>query len=866
MDIAQSLAFAGAFLLMALGLYQQRPVEGLASRWAIIARSFVLAALLLTLATCAQRNERGEGLRLTVERLQVPISRILRTGPQDIGPQDMSADKLASPESAFLIVGDRLIGSDLAVTPYGTDAERNQAVQDDLSRPLVVLHGARADGDGEGNRKVRAWVCLHGYAADRSLGLPGWHVVAERNGDEIAKVGAEEPVAGQNERSAVETNCTIALTPGEKEIRIRIFRSEYVEDAQTFEQTFKPDSQERREVFVSWRQAGEDGALSLRFNPKTTPVADLGTCRHPVARLLPATTPDTATIVERSPDLPQIGAGGLHPLLDPADIGRPVDTASACAGHRALVAWPQGPAESAVVTGTVERHFLPWVSIGLVVLALLFFPAIRGEAWRSERAEGLAVTFLQVLVMLRALIGIAGIPNYGQVSRIEVIYDLSVANACLPTILIALLMRAGPDYRRIVAALGIFSFGVFAATLWWVQSSVGWLNWGFILFLTGAALFARWRNANPAPLLIQLFERLKAAPRHFSSWEWGANILIGTFIFRLLLRSVGWLLGEIGLTGFPFKDRVGGFALSIFYQPLLVIGFGCLIAGYFTAPRRTRWLVVVVLFAMAAIVTPICVSDSGIIFVFSFPLAVVAAWIGLARVGGKRHPALALPLLMLVIIVSGLSLLVQGRIESPRAPGNLAAHLEQTTSFWRTNDNLMRVTRFAAPGKVAQVGNKAALEALDQTVSMEPLGRELLGKGYMTPSNVRPPMVKYQYSDNLSSVHVMWPFGRLGAMALIVLFGAFAFGVLPRNGTPGPTSTLDPPLAARGPVAMMAAVTLVWSCIYMIGANLNLVPFVGKNIYLLAATSGADQIEGTIMVLLACIAALWTENRESDGS
>lgn len=856
-DLAQTLGFAGALLLVALGLYQQRPVEGLAGRGAIIARSAILAALLLALATCAQRNERGEGLRLTVQRLQVPISRILRDGPREAAD-----DKPDSPESAFLIVGDRVSGSDVAVTPYGADTDRNQSVQDDLSRALVVLHGASSDG------KAKAWVCLHGYLANKNLGLPGWYVVAERNGDVIAQAGAQERVAEQALQDAGETNCTIALTPGEEEVRIRIFRSEYVEDAKTFEPTFKPDSQERREVFVSWRQSGDEGSLSLRFNPKTAPVADLGTCRNPVSHLMPTITPnsDTGTIVERSPNLPQLGAGGLHPLLDPADVGRQVETAVACAGHRASVAWPQGPVESAVVTGTVERHFLPWVSIGLVAISLLFFPAVRGTAWRIEKTEGLAVTFLQTLVMLRALIGIAGIPNYGQVSRIEVIYDLSVANACLPTIMIALLMRAGPQYRKIVAALGIFSFGVFAATLWWVQSPDGYANWGFVLFLAASALAVRWIDKNPTPLLMQLFERLKAAPKHFSSWEWGVNILVGTAIIRLLLRGAGWGLGEIGLTGYPFKDRVFGIALSIFYQPLLVIGFGCLIAGYFTAPERRRLPIVLTLFALVAIGTPFLVSDSGIMFVFGFPVALVAAWIGLSRVGGKRHPGLVLPLLTLVAIVAGLSLWMQGRIESPNAPGSFATHLEQATSTTWTSDNMMRIARFVAPEKVPQIGNKAALEALDQTVSMEPLGRNLLGKGYMTPSNVRLPMVKYQYSDNLSSMHVMWPFGRLGAMALIVLFGVFAFSVLPRNGTISPGTAPDTPISARMPVAMMAAATLAWSCIYMIGANLNLVPFVGKNIYLLAATSGADQIEGTIMVLLACVSALWLENREGAGA
>lgn len=844
----QSWLFFAAIIATALALHWQRPGERGGSVAVLALRGGVLAALLVGLVQCAQQAERGEALRIRVERLQVPLATV---EPQ-VGTGQDSADP-ASSQSAYLIVGDQLSGSDLAIAPYGSDIERNREVLGDASRPLAVIH-ARRTGAG-----VDGWLCIHGYAPDRDLDLPGWHVVVDRGDDEpdddLARAGADPG-------TAVETRCDIPLAAGDDPLRVRFFRSEYVDGA------FKADAQERREVFVSRRGEGAEGSLSLQFSNKTALAASLGTCGDPVNRILPAVNGGDGIgyLPERNLVFPQLGSGGLHPLLDPVHLGRPIAVDAACAGHKAAFAWPQGPDGQAVLTGTVERHFLPWVSVFLILAGLLFYPAVRGRAWRAERAEGTVVLFIQALLVLRALFGIAGLPNYAAVSRTEVIHDLSVANAVLPALVIALMMRGGAQGRSTVAALALFAFGAFGATLLWVQSVEGWQNWGFVLGLAGMFLALRWRNADPRPLLVQAMAGLKAMPRHFSAWEWGSYVIILAVTMRLGLRGLGLLLDYVGIDDYPFSERVFGFALSIIYQPAMVIGFGCLAAGYLAAPRPSRLPWALFLFAVAMVATPAAVSDSGMIFVFGVPIALALAWLGLRRLGGQRHFGLAAPLLLLLAMVPAMMLAGRLEIASPTAPGGLAAHMEQASGYIRSNGNVMRILRFVAPEKVPAVGNKAALEVLDQAASMEPLGRSLLGRGFMEPSRVREPMVRYQYTDNLSSVHVMWPFGRLGAIGLLVLYGVFAAAMACRAGIEAPDgagsddSGPASPGASAAFVSLVAGTTLAWSALYMVAANLNLVPFAGKNLYLLAATSGADLLEGTAMVLLAGLAWLRAED------
>ena len=45
------------------------------------------------------------------------------------------------------------------------------------------------------------------------------------------------------------------------------------------------------------------------------------------------------------------------------------------------------------------------------------------------------------------------------------------------------------------------------------------------------------------------------------------------------------------------------------------------------------------------------------------------------------------------------------------------------------------------------------------------------------------------------------------------------------------------------------------AALYMILANLEILPFTGKNVYFLAASSGSDLLEGAILIALAMTAA-----------
>jgi cell division protein FtsW (lipid II flippase) len=114
-----------------------------------------------------------------------------------------------------------------------------------------------------------------------------------------------------------------------------------------------------------------------------------------------------------------------------------------------------------------------------------------------------------------------------------------------------------------------------------------------------------------------------------------------------------------------------------------------------------------------------------------------------------------------------------------------------------------------------------------------------VGRGYMQPSDpgdIRP----YQADDNLSAIHLMSPFGRIGAALLLLVLGVLAW----RLGTPG----------KRADAAAMMGALVLWclftTAAYMVLGNLHLVPFTGRNIYLLAALSVSDLLEGGILFLI----------------
>jgi hypothetical protein len=113
-------------------------------------------------------------------------------------------------------------------------------------------------------------------------------------------------------------------------------------------------------------------------------------------------------------------------------------------------------------------------------------------------------------------------------------------------------------------------------------------------------------------------------------------------------------------------------------------------------------------------------------------------------------------------------------------------------------------------------------------------------------------LAPYQLNDNVTAIHLIAPFGRAGAAAFLLLLAAAALlytrAALGRHETPSP-------LLLAGIAAMW---TIFGAALYMMLANLEVLPFTGKNVYFLAAASGSDLLEGAILIALAMAAAVRT--------
>ncbi|MBV9539820.1 MAG: hypothetical protein JO167_01010, partial [Alphaproteobacteria bacterium] len=120
----------------------------------------------------------------------------------------------------------------------------------------------------------------------------------------------------------------------------------------------------------------------------------------------------------------------------------------------------------------------------------------------------------------------------------------------------------------------------------------------------------------------------------------------------------------------------------------------------------------------------------------------------------------------------------------------------------------------------------------------------LKGHGYLAiprPTVLAP----YHLNDNVTAIHLIAPLGRLGAATLLLLLATAA--LLYTRGREG----LPPPLRLAGIAALW---TMFGAALYMILANLEVLPFTGKNVYFLAASSGSDLLEGAILLALAVAA------------
>ena len=181
--------------------------------------------------------------------------------------------------------------------------------------------------------------------------------------------------------------------------------------------------------------------------------------------------------------------------------------------------------------------------------------------------------------------------------------------------------------------------------------------------------------------------------------------------------------------------------------------------------------------------------------------------------------------------------------------------LNQIEDQLQKDQNRLRLWYQLAPNQIEEIGTEegqslgAALAHLDDYVSC-PKPRWpacLAGHGYLSipkPTVLAP----YHLSDNVSAIHLIAPFGRLGGALFLALIAAVTLLYTAAGVWRGGAIRLGSPRTYFGLATMW---TILVPAVYMVLANLQVLPFTGKNIYFLAAASGSDLVEGTLLLVLA---------------
>ncbi|MDB5667482.1 MAG: hypothetical protein JWL74_432 [Alphaproteobacteria bacterium] len=562
----------------------------------------------------------------------------------------------------------------------------------------------------------------------------------------------------------------------------------------------------------------------------------------------------------------------------------------------------------------VDRMAIPWLLVILAFAVALVVHASGEAYWSVHRLDGQILVLAQYLLVVRALVGVDGVFADPALDWRTIYGDLGTAMVAIPAILISTRRRADLSLTTAAALAGFVAVAL--AALWWWLGPPDLIGQLFTLLALGAlglrvaVAFTEDRGPRPKPqresapgsaptpepakdgYLERLPSEVEAERQREAAsapMEEPAAVVeeVGPgdaaagpksrpsplvregdgrpFLARLaldrppnfwlyLLAAIVAVRILLGLLG--YRERIFGIALSAVYVPLLLACVGALLAQAESAPpeRRRRFgLIFLAALGVGVGMVALAINDIGFALVHLPPIAGVALW----RLRRWRRRDSATPrswkdklpwALPAAGLVAGYFLLWTMIAATP--PPSTEAPLEERVAYAveerSTDPNWLRLRAVFAPSQIAQIGNRAAAVQLDQSLLLGELTGTLLGRGWLYPVDLG--TFRFQathLSDYLSASHIMAPFGRLGAIAfLLVLAAAAGAAVYHRVPAPAPW----PHLAGT-----LAIWTLFGAAAYMILANLLLVPFTGRNIYLLAASSGGDLIEGLALLLMARI-------------
>jgi len=523
---------------------------------------------------------------------------------------------------------------------------------------------------------------------------------------------------------------------------------------------------------------------------------------------------------------------------------------------------------------TLSRFGAPWSLVVLILSWTLGVLWLQRDGWSERPVHWSLFCVFQVLLGLRFVIAVSGAAaDPGSVTPGPLIGEAAIAYVVLPVLF---LLLAPPGEGRRPWAFGLASFvvtalivgGLYGAPVVTDGALLGGAVPGGLALFAGLLALGGCIAVGVWPVRSQQ-ETGATATQESTTDDSGATETKGTWTLVFGVAAITRaILGFLSI-----KERIPGlgFAVSVIYTPAMILGFSGLMADALRGPpaRRVKLGLAFtgLLFLMMALL-PGLVKDNGYVIV-ALPIAGMGAWgawtlfaRGDATLFRARliwsAPAAGLAAVLIAVLVAGAFSLgfaeqrSRGIDEARSAVSDIPA-LDILKQAVDEDPTLLRVWMRLDPERLLRSGASGAEDLRVISRQLSGYTDTLFGRGYLSPANLsvlRP----VQLNDNVSAIHLISPFGRITAAAFLILLASLPAALARR------TRTGAGQMRSRHEIAGFMALWVIFGVdTYIVLANLQLVPFTGRNVYLLAVASDSDLLEGTILIILAYlgIAGVW---------
>jgi len=522
-----------------------------------------------------------------------------------------------------------------------------------------------------------------------------------------------------------------------------------------------------------------------------------------------------------------------------------------------------GDVRARIRVSRLDLDWRPYAGLLAIVWASALAALAAGSAWRTGAiAPFIVMGLAEFLLALRLLFAVEGAYVDWRPESVAAAPQALFAVALAPFILTALFAPPAALGRRTALAYG----GVAAAMAAFLFLAVGgWDPVGVVLTLAAAgALALRFVRIPPLPAgAASLAERTLT---RWSGWlgrlpgrsglepeaRRASDALILAVLALFVLRIV------LALAGIQerFPPPING-AVSLFWTPALLavaaVGLAQALGAPAATPKSELWRALLLWGAVAlvAVATPWLVAGDKGYAIHFLPVALVALLVAVAvsDAGRWRRVALGAPAVLAALLLGAIA--AKASFSAP-GPSEWAALTDS-----RSPEAHRLLERYAADegwrlrmGQAlrrdidAASGSREAEEMAAAFHHMRAYGSTVWGRGLLamdTPTE----LLRYHLDDNASVVHLISPHGRVGALALIALLWTAA-GICTALAMMGGQKP-----AASTLVGLLALWSIAGVAAYMVLANLQVTPFTGRNLYLLAPASISDLVEGLTLIGLA---------------